>query len=448
MRYIFHHLHHTREREKYLNFTSPYIDVPIVIATLSRELFVENISQILDKKIGVTRGYSIGFFLKQKYPNIKIVEVESGNDGLRRVEKGEIFCYIDNLASITYEIRKNFGGRVHISGRLESRIPYRVATRSDEPILNEIFEKAVLSIDAITKEQILSKWTKVENVTKVDYSSMKELIAVTLLIIIGMLYRQYILRREHNKLQIVYNENLILRQRIELAFTGSKISVLDWNLIDNSCYLSPSWKEMLGFTNEELPNTLSTWKQRIYKSDKKDAISLLRQTKLEKKKYFESIHRLKHKDGHLVWILGRGLILYDQNDQAIRIIGTDTDITEEKELQLKYSHQAQIIEQINDSVISTDLDGIITSWNSGSEVLLGYKADKAIGQHITMIYLEEDFESLGKNIEILMQKGEHHSTVRLVKESKDMVYVSLSFSLLRDENSKPIGMVGYFTDIT
>ncbi len=438
----------TPDREKYLNFTSPYLDVPIVIATKSGELFVEDINQILDKKIGITKGYSVGVFLKEKYPNIKIVEVESGNDGLRRVEKGEIYCYIDNLASITYEIRKNFVDRIHIAGRLETRIPYRAATRSDEPILNEIFEKAILSIDATTKQQILSKWTKVENVTKVDYSSIKELIAIILLIALGILYRQYILRREHKKLQIVYDENSILKRRMELALAGSTTSILDWNLIDNSCYLSPGWKEMLGFTDEELPNTLSTWKERIYRSDRRNVISLLMQTKQEREKYFESIHRLKHKDGHLVWILGRGQILYDKNGQTIRIIGTDTDITKEKELQLKYSHQAQIIEQINDSVISMDLNGNIISWNKGSERLTGYQAHEVIGKHISMIHRQEDIPLLEKAIATLFENGKHAINSLLVKKSKDIISVSISTSLLRDENGIPLSIIGYAHDIT
>ncbi|PHS37840.1 MAG: hypothetical protein COB07_09855 [Sulfurovum sp.] len=138
--------------------------------------------------------------------------------------------------------------------------------------------------------------------------------------------------------------NLLLKERMELALLGSRTSVLDWNFSDNSLYISPSWKEMLGFRDEELPNSTSTWFQRTHPEDKKAVLNLLREYENKQIKYFENTHRIKHKDGHWVWVLGRAQLLYDEKGKRVRMIGTHTDITEEKELQLKYSQQAQEIQ--------------------------------------------------------------------------------------------------------
>jgi len=242
--------------------------------------------------------------------------------------------------------------------------------------------------------------------------------------------------------------NQQLKERMELALTGSKTSVLDWDFTDNSMYISPSWKEMLGFSDEDLISAPSTWFNRAQHDDKIIVLKMLREHQNKKLKYFEYNHRLKHKDRHWVWVLGRAQMFYDENGKKVRMIGTHTDITEEKELQLKYSHQAQIIEQIHDSVISTDLDGYITSWNMGSERLLGYKANEMIGKHIRALYLEEDYESVQKNIKMLKQIGEYKAEIRLVKKSKGIIFAALSLSLLKDEKGEPIGMVGYAQDIT
>ncbi len=244
------------------------------------------------------------------------------------------------------------------------------------------------------------------------------------------------------------NDIWMKRERMELALTGSKTSVLDWDLITNSCYLPPSWKNMLGFTDEELPNTLSTWKERAHRADIKNIFSSIRQTIGEKKKYFESKHRLKHKDGHSVWILGRAQILYDENGKAVRMIGTDTDITEEKELQLNYSKQVQIIEQIHDAVISTDIRGYISSWNRGAERLLEYSSNEIIGEHITKIYVEKDYDSFQENLDILGYQGQNKVTIALLKKSNNMIYVQQSCSLLKNEKEKPIGMIISCTNIT
>ena len=248
--------------------------------------------------------------------------------------------------------------------------------------------------------------------------------------------------KESNKL------NQQLKDRMVLALEGSKTSVLDWNITDNSFYISPSWKEMLGFTDEELPNSLFTWKDRVHKDDLKIVLSLLKKNRTNKIKYFENSQRLKHKDGHWVWIFGRAQILYDENEKAVRMIGTHTDITEEKKLQLKYFYQSQMIEQINDSVTTTDLRGNIVSWNSGSEKTFGYAANEVIGKNISILYREEDISSLKEYVPTLMKTGVYNADIYFVKKSKELIPIAFSLSLLRDQSGDPIGIVGINKDIS
>ena len=240
----------------------------------------------------------------------------------------------------------------------------------------------------------------------------------------------------------------ILQERMEVALQGSKTSVLDWDFASNAFYISPSWKEMLGYRDEELKNSTRTWKKRVHKDDLLSVLVQLRKDEKEKNTYFEITHRLKHRDGHWVWVLGRAKIFYDENGKKIRMIGTHTDITEEKELQLKYYYQSQMIEQINDSVTTTDLEGKIVSWNKGSEKIFGYTAEEAIGQSIGMLYREEDRASLEAYASILMERGIHNVDIELVTKSKRLIPISFSLTLLRDENGIPIGVVGINKDNT
>ena len=242
--------------------------------------------------------------------------------------------------------------------------------------------------------------------------------------------------------------NQELKERMELALIGCNDGIWDWNILDNSVYFCPRWKEMLGFSDDELPNEVPSWADRIHPDDVDETWADVHKNVNGETEYYENVHRLRHKHGHWVWILDRGKTQYDENGKAVRMLGTHTDITEEKKMQLKYAHQAQIIEQVHDSVISTDLDGIIVSWNKGSKTLLGYKFKEMQGKHIRTIYPEEDYKKLNKNIEILKEKGKHRTVVRLLKKSNEIIYAELSLSLLKDEKGKPIGMVGYAHDIT
>ena len=70
--------------------------------------------------------------------------------------------------------------------------------------------------------------------------------------------------------------------------------------------------------------------------------------------------------------------------------------------------QAQIIDQIHDAVVSTDLDGMVTSWNKGAERLFGYSTDQAIEQHISFVYPEDQQQFLQNDvITPLIERGNH-----------------------------------------
>ena len=242
--------------------------------------------------------------------------------------------------------------------------------------------------------------------------------------------------------------NKELSERVELALLGSNDGIWDWNIVEDSVYFSPRWKEILGYSDDELANVVATWTERIHPDEIDKVWTDIQKNVDGETEYYENTHRLKHKDGHWVWILDRGKTQYDESGKAIRMSGTHTDISEEKEQQLKYAQQAQMIEQTHDSVISTDLEGNILTWNYGSELIFGYKAEEAIGKHVTMIHRKEDLEDFKKNIEYLMRIGEYKADVSLLTKHNNRISVSLSLSLLRDEQGRPTNIVGYAQDIT
>ena len=96
---------------------------------------------------------------------------------------------------------------------------------------------------------------------------------------------------------------------------------------------------------------------------------------------------------------------------------TSVDITERVKAERALQRQAQILDQIQESVITTDLEGIITGWNKGAERLFSYTAEEALGRHVAIIYPEDQQVVLQQNvIAPLLAKGEHESEVRLRKK--------------------------------
>ena len=111
--------------------------------------------------------------------------------------------------------------------------------------------------------------------------------------------------------------------------------------------------------------------------------------------------------------------------------------------------QAQIIDQIHDSVVATDMDGIVTSWNKGAERLFGYQVDEAIGQHISFVYPENQHAFLQEEvIKPFLEQESFETEVIMQKKSGLEFNAHLSLSLLKNEQGIARGMVGYSLDIT
>jgi diguanylate cyclase (GGDEF)-like protein/PAS domain S-box-containing protein len=125
-----------------------------------------------------------------------------------------------------------------------------------------------------------------------------------------------------------------------------------------------------------------------------------------------------------------------------------TDISEYIELEQKHRQQSEILDHIHESVISTDLNGIITSYNRGSSVLLGYSEDEMLGKNILQIYDKQnpyDFEAL---IKIMEKNKDYDIEGFLVKKDGTKVICDISLSSILDNEGKLVGIVGYSQDIT
>lgn len=108
--------------------------------------------------------------------------------------------------------------------------------------------------------------------------------------------------------------------------------------------------------------------------------------------------------------------------------------------------QAQIIHQTHDSIVTTDLNGIVTSWNGGAEQLFGITAEKALGQHISFVYPADQRDH--DMLEPLKEQGRLDLEVQMKRTDGSLFPAHLSLSLLYDEQGAPSGMIGYSLDMT
>jgi PAS domain S-box-containing protein len=125
------------------------------------------------------------------------------------------------------------------------------------------------------------------------------------------------------------------------------------------------------------------------------------------------------------------------------------DITERRRAEETGHLLAAIVASSEDAIISKDLHGVITSWNTGAERLFGYTAAEAIGQPITLIAAPERLEEMPQILERIKQgeRVEHYETLRRTKGGQ-VVQVSLTVSPIHDASGRIIGASKIARDIT
>ena len=163
--------------------------------------------------------------------------------------------------------------------------------------------------------------------------------------------------------------------------------------------------------------------------------------------HFETIR--VRKDGRH---LNMSLTISPIKDASGQIVGSSTigrDISRRIRDQEVIRRQAFLLNQIRESVITTDLGGYITSWNKGSARMFSYTEEEALGKHISLLYPEHQRTFLEHEIIApLKEKGEHEGEVLLIRKSGEEFHALLLLTLLRNGNGAVTDMVGSSVDIS
>ena len=168
-------------------------------------------------------------------------------------------------------------------------------------------------------------------------------------------------------------------ERFALAVAGAQDGIWDWNLLDDSQYMSPRWKEIIGYRDEELPSSFAAFSDNIHPEDKPRVMENLRQYLEGEIDRYHVEFRMRCRDGGFRWILSRGAGIRDAAGKIYRMAGSHTDITERIAQEEKIRLFSQIVEQSPLTVVVTDLSGNIQYANAKFAETTGYSPDEAAG---------------------------------------------------------------------
>ncbi|KAA1171471.1 transporter substrate-binding domain-containing protein [Marinobacter salinexigens] len=167
----------TPERSQFMSFTEPYVEVPNIVLGRIESPFIESVSELRGKPVGVVAGYAFLELLRNRYPGLELREVSDENEGLRLLQGGELSGYVTTLATASYHIQNLGLADLKVIGRIPADWSLSVAVRNDDPILLGILEKLVASLGPAERNRLEGYWRDIRIEQSVDYSILWQILA-------------------------------------------------------------------------------------------------------------------------------------------------------------------------------------------------------------------------------------------------------------------------------
>jgi PAS domain S-box-containing protein len=190
-------------------------------------------------------------------------------------------------------------------------------------------------------------------------------------------------RRMHSDIQIQESHVKDWARRYELVVTASGQVAYDYHVASGAILWGPSTKQVLGYEPQEMGGGFVRWKELLHPDDTDQTLSSLNEAEAAGA-YWDATYRLRHKNGHYVWIRDRGFFVLNAEGNAERQLGMLEDITARHEAEegLKTSRHRfhQIIEFLPDPTFVIDREGRLIAWNRAVEELTGFKAEDMLGK--------------------------------------------------------------------
>jgi len=248
-----------------------------------------------------------------------------------------------------------------------------------------------------------------------------------------------------------------IEERNALAELAANDGLWDFNVEGNDVYFSPRWRAMLGYDEADLKGGFD-WRSLVHPDDMSRVQSAIREHVAAKTPIFESVHRMRHRDGEWRWVISRAKAQLDAHGRLLRLVGVELDITERKlyeEALFREKESAQItLQSIGDGVITTDASSTIDYINPVAEQLTGWRLEDVMGRPVEEIFRafhEETCEPLENPLTVSIRRARPIKSVRpmlLIRRDGNELYVESTASPIRGANGKVGGGVLVFHDVS
>ncbi|MEO0802898.1 MAG: PAS domain S-box protein [Cyanobacteria bacterium J06642_2] len=264
----------------------------------------------------------------------------------------------------------------------------------------------------------------------------------------NLLLGRDITKHYHPDLRLIASQ-----RRFALAVSGSGSGLWDWDISRDEVYLSPQFKAIMGYADDELSNTFAAWTSHLH-PDERDRVLAAVSEHLERRVPFDIEYRLRTKTGDYVWVRARGQAMWDGTGRATRMSGGIADISYRKQVEAALREsEAQYRLLYNRTPImlhSINAEGFLVDVSDYWLEKLGYERHEVIG-HKSTDFLTEASRHYAQTVVLpeYMERGWCRDVpYQFVTKTGDTVDVLLSATSERDSEGRFVRSLAASVDVT
>ena len=288
----------SESRKKFAYFSNEYLKFPISIVTKKDEHFIENIDDIINKKIAVGNNFTAHNLLKEKYPNLDLVLVNNVEEGLNLVSKNQVFAFVDIKPILTYNIAKFSFKDLKVSGNSGIDFSLKIMVRKELKDLIPILNKTIATIPASEVITIVNSWNNVKFQTSIDYTIVWILTFVVFFSIIAFIHRTVTLNILNKKLKYTVEEKTkelrYLNENLQITIDKKTKELLEKEAILNQ-------QAKMAAMGEMIENIAHQWRQPLSViSTISSSLKIKREMNmLDDKEFYEALQSINRTSQHL-----------------------------------------------------------------------------------------------------------------------------------------------------
>ncbi len=251
-------------------------------------------------------------------------------------------------------------------------------------------------------------------------------------------------------------------ERYSRAVRGTTDGIWDWNILTDENYLSPRWKELVGFAEDELPNHRDSFLSLLHPEDL-PRVQAAAKAHLEKRTPYDIEFRMRTQKGDYRWFQSRGKAEWNEQGLAVRMTGSIRDITKRKLMESKLHETQAILQTSLDNsaagiAIADAPDGRLRYVNNAGLGIKGGERDELVNGVDIQTYVSSwqihhldgtPYRAEDVPLTRALLKGEHVSEEFKIKRPGDEWRTVLANAApILDDKGQIVAAIVVFLDIT